>query len=421
MRAQVSTCPNCGSKVHNEGGWPAWCPVCEWGLPEPAADERNRWRRWRAGRMHARVLANHQRLLGTDLHSSGARRVGGSVLALLVHLVTVLLVVAAAWIWTTAAFPVAKAIATVLLLSVAWEVRPRFGRVPSGDNVVTRASAPASFAVLDEVARGTGSRTPDVLVVSPDFNASIGRAGWRGRRVLTVGLPLWETLDDRQRLAALGHECGHEVNGDLRSTLLVGTAIQTLHRWAWLLLPEAGRRPAGPAPGGGMSSILLIAEYLVPLVLLPISASIGLLALGLERVAARSGQRAEYRADELAAMTAGTDAALGMLDQFFGAEHCMHAMFLALRSDRDADVWAVERRFMGSVTPTQRERWRRLAARGQHRTDATHPPTLLRQEMLLSRARVHGKIDIAADQLADMTGELTAFEAMLAGQLRDTA
>jgi len=420
MRAQIDICPECGSKVHNEGGWPAWCPVCEWGLPEPADDERNKWQRWRAGRMHARVLANHQRLLGTDLHASGARRVAGSVLALLVHLVTVLLVVAAIWIWMTAAFPVAKAIATVLLLIVAWEVRPRFGRVPSGDNVVTRASAPASFGVLDEVARGTGSRTPDVLVVSPDFNASIGRAGWRGHQVLTIGLPLWEALNDRQRLAALGHECGHEVNGDLRSTLLVGTAIQSLHRWAWLLLPETRRRPAGGA-GGGMSSIFLIAEYLVPLLLLPISATIGLLAVGLERVAARSGQRAEYRADELAAMTAGTDAVLAMLDQFFGAEHCMHAMFLALRSDRDADVWAVERRFMGSVTPTQRERWRRLAARGQHRTDATHPPTLLRQEMLLSRPSVPGKIDVAADQLAAMTDELTAFETTMARQLRDTA
>jgi len=140
--------------------------------------------------MHARVLANHQRLLGTDLHSSGARRVGGAALALLVHLVTVLLIVAAAWIWTTAAFPVAKAIATVLLLIVAAEVRPRLGRIPRGDNVLTRDSAPASFAVLDEVARSTGSRTPNVLVVSPDFNAATGRAGLRGKQVLTIGLPL---------------------------------------------------------------------------------------------------------------------------------------------------------------------------------------------------------------------------------------
>jgi Zn-dependent protease with chaperone function len=373
--------------------------------------------------MHARVLANHQRLLGTDLRASGARRVVGSVLAALVHLVTVLLVVGAAWFWTTPAFAVAKVIATVLLLTVAWEVRPRLGRLPTGDNVLTRASAPSSFAVLDEVARATGSRPPDVVVVSPQFNASVGRAGLRGRHVMTLGLPLWEALDDRQRLAALGHECGHEVNGDLRSTLLVGTAIESLHRWAWLLLPDmrATRRRTSVGAGGAMSSLFFIAEYLVPLVLLPISVTIGLLAVGLERIAARSGQRAEYRADELAAATAGTDAAVSALGQFFGAEHCMQAMFVALRSDRNADVWAAERRFMHSVTPTQRERWRRLASREQHRTDASHPPTLLRQEMLRSRPKVPGNVNVTTELLASMTAELTAHESMMARSLREAA
>ena len=373
--------------------------------------------------MHARVLANHQRLLGTGLRASSARRSAGMVLATLVHLVTVLLVVVAGWIWTTSAFPVAKAIATVLLVTVAWEVRPRFGRLPTGDNVLTRAAAPSSFAVLDEVARATGSRTPEVLVVSADFNASVGRVGLRGRRVMTIGLPLWVALGDQQRLAALGHECGHEVNGDLRSTLLVGTAIESLHRWAWLLLPDArpARRRASVGAGGAMSSIFLVAEYLVPVVLLPLSATVGLLAVGLERIAARSGQRAEYRADELAAVTAGTDTAVSTLGQFFGAEHCMQAMFVALRSDRDADVWAAERRFVQSVTQAQRERWRRLASRAQHRTDASHPPTLLRQEMLLSRPKLPSVVDVAPHLLAAMSAELTSFEPMVARRLRDAA
>ena len=423
MRAPVEVCPECGGAVHNEGGWPAWCPACEWGLPETVPDQRSRWQQLRARHMHARVLANHQRLLGTDLRASGGRRTVGLLLATLVHLVTVLLVVAAGWIWTTAAFPVAKAIVTVLLLIVAWEVRPRLGRVPAGENVLTRASAPSSFAVIDEVARVIGSRTPDALVVSPEFNAAVGRAGLRGRHVMTIGLPLWAALDDRQRLAALGHECGHEVNGDLRSTLLVGTAIESLHRWAWLLLPDAraGRRRGSVSAGGAMSSIFLIAEYLVPLLLLPLSVTVGLLAVGLERIAARSGQRAEYRADELAAVAAGTEAAVSVLGQFFGAEHCMHAMFLALRSDRDADVWATERRFVQSVTPAQRERWRRMAARAQHRTDASHPPTLLRQEMLLSRPPMPGEVVVTPELLAGMNGELAGFEPMIARLLREAA
>jgi len=423
VRAPLERCPRCGSAVYDEGGWPAWCPTCEWGLPEPAEDRRGRLQRWRARRMHARVLANHQRLLGTDLRASGARRLGAWVLAALVHLVTVLLAVGAVWIWTTAAFPVVKVIGSILLLIVAWEVRPRLGRVPEGENVLSRSSAPACFAVLDLVARATGSRTPDVLVVSPDFNAAIGRAGLHGRRVLTIGLPLWEALDDRQRLAALGHECGHEVNGDIRSTLFVGTAIESLHRWAWLLLPDmrATRRRWAFGSPGGLPSVFVLAEYLVPLVLLPLSVTLGLLALGLERIAARSGQRAEYRADELAAVTAGTDVAVSTLNQFFGAEHCMNAMLMAVRADRQADVFAVERRLMTSETPAQRERWRRLASREQHRTDASHPPTLLRQEMLQSRPTLTGTVDVPAQLLRAMSEELAAFEPMIAPRLRDAA
>lgn len=359
--------------------------------------------------MHARVMANHQRLLGTDLRASGARRSAGMVLAVLVHLVTALLVVVAVWIWTTDAFPVAKAIVTVLLLGIAWEVRPRLGRVPRHDRVLTRATAPRSFALLDQVARTTRSRSPEVLVVSADFNASIARAGLRRQLALTVGLPLWKALDDPQQLAVLGHELGHEVNGDVRSTLLVGTAIESLHRWAWLLLPD-GRR-------GGFFAI---AEYLVPIILLPLSVTVGLLALGLERIGARSGQRAEYRADELAAVVAGTDATVSMLDGFLGAAQCMHAMHLAVQTDRDADVWAAERRFLQAVTAGQRERWRRIAAREEHRTDASHPPTLLRREMLLSRPNVVGKINVPSDLFSGMTDELLVFESAVAQLVRDS-
>jgi len=421
----IETCPECGGQVHHEGGWPAWCPDCEWGLPNvDQSQPGGKWQRWRAARMHQRVLANHERLLGTDLRASGGRRLAGLVLAVPVHLVTALLVVIAVWVWTTNAFLVAKVVASLLLPAIAWEVRPRLGRLPKGDNVLTRASAPHSFAVLDAVAQATGSTAPDLLVVSAQFNASVGRATLRRRRVLTIGLPLWEAFDDEERVAVLGHECGHEVNGDIRSTVLVGTAIGSLRRWAWLLRPDmraTRRRWRYGATGSTSTSALIIAEYLVPVILLPLSLTLAALAVGLERISARSGQRAEYRADELAAVAAGTEAALSMLDGFFAMTSCLQAMVTAARADRNADVWAVERRFVQSVTPAQRDRWRRMAARQRHRTDASHPPTLLRQEMLRSRPNLVAKADVPPELLAAMTAELTAFERAIAPAIRDIA
>jgi Zn-dependent protease with chaperone function len=341
-------CPSCGAPTYTEGGWPAWCPDCEWGLV-PASEEREpggRWSEWRKRRMNARVLAIHQRLLGSDLRADRHDRAIGAFLGVLVHLTTLALV-----------------------------------------------------------------------VVSAGVNASFGRSGLRGPRVLTLGLPLWNVLTDRERLAVLGHECGHEVNGDIRSLVVVRTAINALSEWAGLLRPTRRKR------GIGRSSVSLfsLAELLVPLLLLPLSVVTGLLALGLGRLAARSGQRAEYQADDLAAVTAGTDAATSLMEASLVAERSIESMRIMLRADREADVWARQRELMASLPEGQRERWRRLAARELHRTDASHPPTLLREDMLRSRPQRPPALDPGALAMDAMTTELFTRRDDVSRRLRDDA
>jgi Zn-dependent protease with chaperone function len=326
------------------------------------------------------------------------------------------LVLFGVWVWTTGAFVVAKVILSVLIAVVAWEVRPRL-RKADLDNALSRADSPCSFAVLDAVAAVTKSRAPDVIAVSADVNASWGHAGLRGPRVLTIGLPLWNALGDDERVALLAHECGHDVNGDIRSLIIAGTAIDTLHSWAWLLRPTQRRLRIG---GGGLS-LFSIAELFVPVLLLPLSVLMGLLAVGLARVAARSGQRAEYQADDLAAVAAGTDAAVALLDQTLVAERTVESMRITSRADREADVWVRQRQLVASIPHGQRERWRRLAGREQHRTDASHPPTLLREDMLRSRPSRPRAIDAVTLPLAGMTAELFTRRDDINRRLRDDA
>jgi Zn-dependent protease with chaperone function len=366
--------------------------------------------------MHAQVLAIHQRLVGSDLRAHRHYRTIGSLLGVLVHLTTVGLLVAAAWIWTTGAFVIAKVILTVLLVVIAWEMRPRLGE-RNLESALTRRDAPSCFSVLDEVAWVTASRPPHYVVVAADVNASYGRSGLRGPRVLTIGLPLWNALTDGERLALLGHECGHDVNGDLRSSVVVGTAINTLWGWASLLRPTRPKRSIGRAS----VSLFSIAELLVPLALLPVSVLVGLLALGLGRVAARSGQRAEYQADDLAALAAGTDAAVSLMEACLVAERSIESMRITLRADRQADVWARQRELMASLPEGQRERWRRLAARELHRTDASHPPTLLREDMLRSRPHRSPVLDPRALAIDAMTTELFTRRDDVSRRLRDDA
>jgi Zn-dependent protease with chaperone function len=182
-------------------------------------------------------------------------------------------------------------------------------------------------------------------------------------------------------------------------------------------------RPTRRKRGIGRSSVSLfsLAELLVPLLLLPLSVVTGLLALGLGRLAARSGQRAEYQADDLAAVTAGTDAATSLMEASLVAERSIESMRIMLRADREADVWARQRELMASLPEGQRERWRRLAARELHRTDASHPPTLLREDMLRSRPQRPPALDPGALAMDAMTTELFTRRDDVSRRLRDDA
>ncbi|NED82958.1 M48 family metalloprotease, partial [Streptomyces sp. SID11233] len=61
-----------------------------------------------------------------------------------------------------------------------------------------------------------GTRGVDLIAIDGEVNASAMRYGVRGRMLLTLGLPLWESLGPEQRLALLGHELAHHAHGDTR-------------------------------------------------------------------------------------------------------------------------------------------------------------------------------------------------------------
>lgn len=70
------------------------------------------------------------------------------------------------------------------------------------------------------------------VAVNGETNASVSTYGLRRRRLLTIGLGLWEILGTGQRIALLGHELGHYANGD------------TARAWS------SGTRSARCTPGG---------------------------------------------------------------------------------------------------------------------------------------------------------------------------
>ncbi|MFE9991150.1 M48 family metallopeptidase [Streptomyces sp. NPDC005381] len=379
----VRGCPDCGSEIRVHSRFSAWCAACDWNV-DPTPPEEKPGRLARARRHRTR---RHSERLLAELTAGGAlraRRDTASVLtyalALAIHALTVAVVVAGLG-FLIRGWGGFGMVPGLLLLGLAWSIRPRLPRLAEDALVLHRADAPELFALVDEVATVVGTRGVDTIAVDDRVNASVGTYGIRNRRLLVLGLPLWEILTPQQRIALLGHELGHYSNGDTRHGWVVGAAYRSLNTWLYFFHPY--REPT-------LLEVVVNAFFTVPRWLLT-----GLLLL-LDLLTLRATQRCEYLADRLAARAGSTEAAVGVLDRLLVSESAevtlmREANGSALRGrggsrhddERIDGLWERLATDLRSVPEHERERQRRAGIRRGHSVDSTHPPTHLRQTALL--------------------------------------
>lgn len=312
------SCPDCTAPLDTDPTFPAWCPACEWNLlARPAAPSlltpREQRREDRAGRRTAKreqavrtraELVYEQVASDTPAHRDPAVRLAAA-LAGLVHLTTLLLLAGSVALVVSGPWPLRVLGAVGLVVAVV--LRPRLGRLTEDAAPVERADAPALYALADRVATAVGAAPVDVILLTDEFNAAFARIGVRNRGVLMIGLPLWAVLTPGQRVAVLAHEFGHDVNGDHRRGRWLGSALRALHEWYRLTLPER-------LTSAEDHFVLVLAGMVQRLVMRVLNGAVAVLLVALDRLTARSGQAAEYRADALSAKVAGTATARSMLE-----------------------------------------------------------------------------------------------------------
>ncbi|GAA2144860.1 hypothetical protein GCM10009760_32890 [Kitasatospora kazusensis] len=419
--AQAVDCPSCGSSLDVDERFPAWCPGCEWNLspaagPAPHRTPRQQRGHLRAARrraarealVRARVEKLYESLTEDPARRHDANWFGAAAIAGAVHLLTLAVFTGSVLLVCDDRWPVR--VLGVIGVVVAVLLRPRLGRVRNDANALRRDEAPALYALADRVAAAVGGKPVDVIRVTGAFNASFGRLGLLRRSELTLGLQLWTVLTPQQRVALLGHEFGHGVNGDSRRGLWLDSALRTLSTLHTMLLPD--RRGS---QRGAMVLFALVAGVAQGLVCRLIRVVLRLL----HRLTSRSGQRAEYRADILAAELASTEAARGMLETLL-LEQSVQTVRLRLRATPRprrtggsgtqppaVDFWTTLAEQVADVPPLERERLRRLSARDLGAVDVSHPPTHLRMQLLDQRPK-----GLPSLELGD--AETTAIEAELA-------
>ncbi|GAB3989193.1 hypothetical protein GCM10029978_113650 [Actinoallomurus acanthiterrae] len=340
-----------------------------------------------------------------------AARIASYLIASGVHLLTAALVVTA--VTASVVSPVFPVFAlSLLLLAIAFFIRPRFGRIPKGKMLLTRPDAPELYRLLDRVAEEVGARPVDVIVVDRLFNASYTAVGLRRRRIVTIGLPLWNSLSPQERLSVLGHEFGHGVNGDSRHLLVVGTALESLRRLYSLLRRDRGWEVRY---AGSFIAMLGLALRLVKWLLrLPVAATY----LALSMLTLRAGQRAEYLADRLSAAAASPAAAADALDKVRTIEGTLlPAISYQAAFPQEVRLWNKQRELIARIPDLELERRRRLSAIAEHRVDASHPPTHLRIDLLRELAAVEPKISLTAQEVEAIERELAPAYGKIAVEL----
>ncbi len=328
-----------------------------------------------------------------------------TILALLLSVAVLLTPVAIAGLgvfvilWSD--FAVIGTIFGVCLLIMAWVLLPPVNRLDGP--VYGRAEMPALFELVDKLAGQIGAPKVDGIWIDPSLNAFMGRFSRRRKRILGIGLTLWQILEHRERVALLAHELAHEVNGDPARTTLIWMAENTLHAWIDMLTPD-GHDPddfRSDDWGIGMAGeAMRIMAGLVTLLL-----------RGLVRLNMRQSQIAEYYADLIAAKMAGYEAEVDsqrklvlrpaidgrLVRRISGQPGAGRKLLTEMKGHIDG---------LSAEAVEQLEK-RMLAERSS--VDATHPPTAYRLRFLSHHSDLKGEFDASTTDWAAIDAELDPF------------
>ncbi|GAB3882037.1 M48 family metallopeptidase [Terrabacter terrigena] len=273
------------------------------------------------------------------------------------------------------------------------------------------------------VAAAVGTRAPDAIGVSTDFNAGVARVGWGRRRALVIGLPLWTVLTDDARLALLAHELGHLRGRDATTGYVTWMAHGVLHRFATLLTPLPADTYTDFADyrigvQTSQATMNAVAAFALRIVSLPAS----LLLLLFERLAAVSSQRGEYLADLRAAEVAGSAALVHLLVTLENVPglHTLAAAGVRRREDPFTVLETVRER--PAPTPAQVAAARQRAREQDLRWDASHPRDDLRMSLAEARGadRALERTEVEHEADLELAGLRKALTRQLADELVET-
>ncbi len=283
----------------------------------------------------------------------GAR---ATALAVVVLASSLALVPIAALLMLALPFRALGVVLGLVLLGVAWELRPRARGVPAGVEVPDGA-APALRSLVTSVAAELATPAPRALLLTAGFDCEVVGS------VLVLGTPTWLAAAPQARVALVARSISLATRERRRG--VVGAASQVLDSWSALLgIPAMDQDAMALRPGNDSARLASVATAVAQTLLWVVGFVPVLLGRLLRRAVAPAVVAGRFAADADAARVAGTSGALSyldLLDQTDALDLALQRAALARRPDVLDAVrgWTTpaDRRSTGvSGTPTLADR-----------------------------------------------------------------
>ncbi len=386
--ANEPVCKRCGAPLQDHPGYVIWCETCNWNI-NPLWDDECKSKLEKATEKIGEKLKD---LLQSDLtpHKFTPSKVCAYIFASFIYMIGMLCFLSVPVIGIKVYIFVSKfehteiKVATALffiILTLVMSVRILYSVRPPNYNSIKREDFPTLFHIIDQLTESLGADRIDDVIFTDEYNAYITEIGFKKRKVLGIGLPLFYLLADGEKIALLSHEIAHSLHQDTNRGSYLGNALNLLGKWYTMIQPVYSLS-CNEASLLELSAILMIIVNVFRYILAQI---ILVLWYVFSFLVNRDSQRAEYYADYLATKVSGTDAMMVLL----GKLHFSHTFDITLKKlakyRYSTDLFDELKVAFENLPSYELERIKRLMTMSSSRVDSTHPPTLFRMELLKNK------------------------------------
>ncbi|MBL7973841.1 MAG: M48 family metallopeptidase [Candidatus Kapabacteria bacterium] len=279
--------------------------------------------------------------------------------------------------------------------------RPRFSKVP--EKYLQPSDAPILFSIIEDLRINLNSSPIDYIVLSTELNASMGYAGWNGKKVLTLGYPLFLILNAQETVEVISHELAHNVNKDPMRGYFQWYASISLQRWYEITYPLQI-----VSTGGGIFTLLFSVPY--NLCLWMVSQVFKWLMILFNWLMWRDSQRAEYYADYLAMTMSGNSCFESIFQKLGYHNELSLAVQKAVLHKLEDRVFQFFLESVGNLPDYEVKRIRQVNMLYESRVDSTHPPTPYRIGFASSRGVIPPGYNLTDYKHRQLLEELQKFE-----------